>query len=185
MKIVKKIYSFIKKERGFSLMEMVVTMVALSIIMLPVSKLVNVSVVGYTTIRNYGFVVESARIGMNIMMAELRSIETQTDISDGSTTSITLDDPASTNFTEYAFDSDNEMILFNKGYTILGFPFTNESYPLVIFVKDFEMTYYDRSDNEITVPSANLWRIQIKMVVGDDASEYALYNQVFPRQWLN
>jgi hypothetical protein len=180
MKIIQKISSLIRNERGLTLMEIVVTLVAVTIIIIPVSKLINVTVVGYKDIQSYNFVVESARIGMNIMMSELRSVETQTDVNGGSSTSITIDIPTSSRDITYELVSDDEMITRQEGTGFFDTP-----YPFIIFVKDLQFTYYDRDDNSISVPNANLWRIQIKLTVGDDVNEYALYNQVFPRQWLN
>ena len=179
MKIFKRITKRIKGEQGLTLMEVVVALVAVSIILIPVSKLINTTVVGYTKVRDYSMVIEHARIGLNIMMSEIRSIENQAAITSGSSTSITIDVPTSSRDVTYALNTDNEMITRKESGL-----FTSP-YPFIMFVKDFDITYYDREDNSVAYDDANLWRIGIEVVIGDETAEYGLYDQVFPRQWLN
>jgi len=179
MKIIRRFKTVFRQEKGLTLMEIVVSLIAVSIIIIPVSQLINTTVVGYTDIREYNFAIESARIGLNIMMSEIRSIEDPTDIDGGSSTSITIDVPTSARDITYAFDADEQMVTRKESGLFTA------AYPFIVFVRDFDIAFYDRDDIETTYNDPYLWRIGIEIEIGDDNAQYRLYDQVFPRQWLN
>lgn len=176
--------NFIRRELGLTLMELAVTMVAVTIILIPVAELIQVSTRGYRDVATYNVLMEGTRIGMNILMSELRSIQTQTDVSEGSATSITINVPASPRDRKYSFDSDHQVILYQEIAYILGIGVPTENQVFITAVTDFQLTYYDRDGATLSGPDPSLWMIGIELTVGLDDKEYTLSDQVFPRQWL-
>ena len=166
----KKARKNLDREDGFSLMELIVVIVVTGIIIVTTLPFFKIGVQSYVSVRSGKDMMQSARIGLNRMMAEMRLIESSGYIDYGYSDEIQFDLPGENNIT-YVF-SDGQIF--------------RESKILVDGVRSFTIRYYKADGSQKATPfwwENDIWRISVEMEVGDDESQMILTGQVSPRKF--
>jgi len=158
-------------EEGFTLIELVVVIVITGILAVTALPFFKVGVDSYIRTRAGKDILQSARIGLNRMMAEMKMIDASQDIDLGYNSQIQFDLPSTSNIT-YRFQNGR---LERNGKK------------LVEYVQNFVIRYYKQDGSQRSTPFASVsdvWRIQVEMEVGDGTTDLVLTAQVSPRNIL-
>lgn len=161
----------LKSQSGITLIEMVVAVVVAGIITVTIMPFVQTSVDSYISARAGKELLQSARIGFNRLVAELRLIESPgSGINWAYSSRIDFNIPGDNGIT-YRFQSQ---------------ALTREGVELVIGVEDFVITYY-RADGTSFTPgffnTRDVWRMHIEMKVGTEDKSIVFQSQVMPRNF--
>jgi len=173
-KSIKKYTRFFKHSRGFTLIELIVVMIAMGVLTVSVTPFIRTQIKAYINARNGKDFLQAARIGMSRMMAEMRLIQSPGDIDYGYSDEIQFDISYGNNIT-YSYSSNAQQL-------------SRENEKLVIGVKSFLIEYFDEHGNKLSTPIIfssvnNIRRIRVTMVVGNDNHEFVLREQVAPRSF--
>ncbi|MBN2030882.1 prepilin-type N-terminal cleavage/methylation domain-containing protein [bacterium] len=163
---------FLKRDSGFTLMELTVVMVCISFITIGIPLVVQMNVESYLQIRSGKHYVQAARIGFRQMTAELRQIERSDQINRGSSSRINFNLP-SVGGVDYNYSSTYKEL--ERGGDRFVFP-----------VNAFRIRFFDNQGNTISSfssPRNDIWRIEVRMVVGDDETHIVLWDQIHPRSF--
>ncbi len=166
------LHGFVKKEKGFTLVELTVVIFCISIIAAAIPMVVQMNIESYLQIRSGKHYVQAARIGFRQMTAELRQIERSNQIDNGNSSEIQFDLPTESNI-EYDYSSTYQELF--RGGERLVFP-----------VNSFRLNFYDDQGNSIgsfSSPREDIWRIEVRLVVGDDETQIVLWDQIHPRSF--
>lgn len=157
-----------------SLLELIVALVATAIISAVIAPFIRVQIASYVKVRNGKEVVQSSRIGMRRMIAELQQIPVSTQIDRSESTRIQFDTPNQTNI----------RYTYNSTYKELRRGINAEGDTHVYGVQSFLLRYYDKNNNDIGTSTgirSNIWKIQIDMTVGDGTDNYQIRTHVSPQ----
>jgi prepilin-type N-terminal cleavage/methylation domain-containing protein len=168
-------------ERGLTMIEMVLVIVLTGIIVVTVNPYIRINVNGYVTVQQQKMGIQMARIALNRMMAEMKTMRSNGDITVSSSTGITFrmydqsgnwDGTVRYNYTAGSFfDPIGRVNRIWNG----GAPFF-----LAETVRSFSLTYYNLNHNSTTA-MASIRSIEIQMEVGKSATEkFLLTGEVFP-----
>ena len=157
-------------EKGITLIEMIITIVVVSIIVTSTLPFFKGSVSSYINVRDGKSNLQSARIGFNRMMAELQQLEASVDIYTGRSTRIRFNIP-------------------DDGYGSITYRLNDdelqrEGENLVQNVQGLTFTYYKEDGTTKSTPfyyDSDVWRIQVEIEVGDPENPLTLRGQVSPR----
>lgn len=171
----KKIIRVIRSTKGFTIIELVVTMIVAAIIMTAALSFFVVNVDSYTNARMGKDILQSARIGWNRMLSEMKAIVGSAEIDRGYDDAIQFDLPTETNI-NYAWDSTYKQL-------------EREGEKMVWGVEEFVIKYYDKEGNEISTPFTSrddVWRIKVRMKVGyEDQILVLTETHISPRNFYN
>lgn len=176
--LIKKIQS----EAGFTLIEIIVTLVVVSIIMTSVTPFIKVQVDAYISGLNAKFALQTVRIGMERALSEMRNARS---LSSGG------GDINTANGTKFDFDNENgEKITISYGkFTANGnssmsllFNVNNDDEtPLIYNVSECTFTYLNAAGDETTTKSdIRVIRIAITVEDPDTGMTHEIANQVAP-----
>lgn len=161
-----------KYQNGMTLIELVVTLAIMGIISFTLTPFFKVQLESYLDIRQGKSAMQSARIGFNRMISEIKRIDDSLDISYASSTRIDFDIPNDgLGFITYEYDG-------------LYLRLEREGHKLVESVRDFDIKYYRNDGTEKATPfyfDSDVWRIEINISVGTEANQIALSGQISPR----
>jgi prepilin-type N-terminal cleavage/methylation domain-containing protein len=163
-------------DRGFTLVEMVIALVATSVIVVSVAPYFRVNLKSYMTVRLAKDSLEAARIGFNRMTSEMRRLQDPNDIDYADSDDFQFwymnPDGSYTQVEYYYHSSTGQVRRWTGGFNSR----------LVEGVSTFNITYYDKSGSSFSPGSStypNIWRVRIKMILGSDDETYTLYQDVF------
>ncbi len=151
-----------------TLMELVVVIVVMGVVAITTVPFFRVNVDSYLSVRGGKDALQSARIGYNRMMNELKMLENSLNIDNGYSHKFRFDLPQQNNI-NYTFDSG---------------VLTREGQVLVSGVQSFVVKYYKEDGSMKSTPffyDSDVWRIKIEMEVGDGTDNFYLQGQVSPR----
>ena len=169
-----KIQNRISCEKGLTLLEVIVTLVATAIISTAIAPFLKTQAESYVNARNGKEVIQSSRIGLKRMVAELEEVPSWIDIDFGNSTQIQFDTPTQTNI----------RYTYNSTYKELRRGIGREGDTHVYGVQSFRIRYYNKTDSQISSfssPRSDVWKIQIEMTVGDGSTNYELRTRVTPK----
>jgi len=159
--------------RGFTLIEMVVSLVIAGIVMATLTPIFVGNTRSFNTVTLVNENVQAARIGFNRLMADLREINRSASISNGTANSIVFTD-VSANVISYT----------QSGYNINRAKGAVASALMIPNVSGFTIQYYDRNDALISPPlsaPANVWRIRVTLNVTVSGQTATFESSVNPR----
>jgi len=172
---IKKIIRISQSDRGFTIIELVITIVVAAIIMTAALSFFMVNVDSYTNARMGKDILQSARIGWNRMLSEMKAIVGSEEIDRGYSDAIQFDLPTETNI-NYEWDDTYKQL-------------EREGEKMIWGVQDFDIKYYDEEGNEISTPFTSrddVWRLKIRMKVGyEDQILVLTETHISPRNFHN
>ena len=175
--LLKKMFKiFMKNESGMTLMELVVGMTLMSVLLLTTLPFFKLSLDSYQYVHRSKYLLQSARITMNRMVAELRTVEFPEDVLEANNDYIRFYYPATAENIIYELESD-EIERGAEGGTM---------YTLVDNVNDFDIDYFDDNESAISVPfyaNGDLRRIRLQLNLNVDGKDVMYITQVAPRTW--
>ena len=155
-------------ESGFSLVEIIITIVVAGIVMVSALPFLKITVNSYVGIKAQKDLMQSARIGFNRMIADMNDIEASIQIDYGYTNAIQFDLSGDDDI-NYRF-SDGEL--------------QRKTQKLVAGVQSLVFRYYREDGVQKGTPfsyDSDVWRIQIEMNVGTGDSQMVFRGSVSPR----
>ncbi|HHS12547.1 MAG TPA: prepilin-type N-terminal cleavage/methylation domain-containing protein [bacterium] len=158
-------------EKGFTLMELVIVMVIVGIITVTTMPFIRTNVDSYISVRGGKDLLQSTRIGFNRMLAEMRRIESPSDIDYGYNNEFQFDIPGTNNIT----------------YKYSGGQLLRENRVLIHGVQSMTFRYFRQDGSQMGTPiwssTSQIWRIQLDIEVGDGTQNIRLRAQVSPRNF--
>jgi prepilin-type N-terminal cleavage/methylation domain-containing protein len=161
--------------RGFTMIEMVIALTAAAILVGSVAPFFRVNLKSYMAVRFAKDSLESARIGFNRMVSEMRRLQEVNDINAATSTSFDffyLKPDNSLVTVKYSYDNSTGQVQRTYG---------GVKSRLIEGVSDFSFTYY-KADGTAFSPGTltDIWRVKIKTVIGPDADHrYTIYQDIF------
>lgn len=179
------------RKSGYTLVEMVIILVVVSILITVVWPYVVTNIRSYFTVSAGKAGLEAGRIAFNRMISELRRIEGQNEILEVSKTSLGLG-PWTIRFRYYDLETHKwETVQYGYSMTNLWLWRNNESNRFIEGVTDFTITCYNRNGNVITpvlgmIDESQIWRMQIEIRLGRSDKtgfEYRLVQEIHPKSF--
>ena len=167
-KYMRKIREYVKGSAGLTLVELVIVIAVMGIIILATTPFFKMHVKSYVSVSEGKDLMQSARIGFNRMIVEMRMIEAAIEIDEGHSHKIQFDLPHQNNI-NYTFESGQ---------------LKREGIKLIHGVQSFVIRYYRADGTLKNTPfsyDSDVWRIEVEMEVGDGEDNLVLHRQVTPR----
>jgi prepilin-type N-terminal cleavage/methylation domain-containing protein len=161
--------------RGFTMIEMVIALTATAVLIGAVAPFFRVNLKSYMAVRFAKDTLESARIGFNRMVSEMRRLQDTNDFNSASSTSLDFD------YLRVDGTLATVRYYYNSGDGQVRRTYGGVTSRLIEGVSDFSFTYY-KADGTSFTPGAltDIWRVKIKTVIGpDEAHRYTLYQDIF------
>jgi prepilin-type N-terminal cleavage/methylation domain-containing protein len=163
---------FGQAECGLTLIEMVLVIALTGIIVVTINPYIKINVKGYTDVQQQKMAIQMARIAMNRIMAELKTVKDISDITAVSSSSMT--------FNIYDENGNFDANIRYRYVSTSGIVERGTS-RLAEAVQEFGYTYYTAS-RASTTTIANIRSIQIKIAIGKTSSQkFTVYGEVFPK----
>lgn len=157
-------------------MELVIVIVVVGVISVTLLPFFRININSYLTVRAGKDLMQSSRIGLERMLAELGTVPASSDIDFGLSDEIQFDTPMYSNV-NYEF---------RDGALVRSEGLFGGVSKVVIGVKSFQISFYDEAGTQIPSfywPRNDIRRIQLEMTVGDDDRDYELCTQIAPRNF--
>lgn len=157
-----------KRQRGYSLIELVIVLVVTGIVLITTMPFFKASVKSYVNIRAGKTLQQAARIAFNRFLAELKLIESSLDIDYGYENEIRFDLPSQSNI----------------NYRLNGGILERMGKKLIDGVQTFQLRYFRENGSEKSPGfsyDSDIWRIYVKLVVGDEITALILEGNITPR----
>ena len=179
MNIVKKTTNIAKGEKGFSLIELLVSLVIMSVVSLAIYGVFSVSVRTYTTQNVTAGVQQSVRSAMEVMLQDIRvagldpkdSGNFGIELAEGDKLRFTSDsiDTGLNDFNGVINDTNSERITYVLQGTRLNqilYETTDSetSGPLISDVQSLKFTYFDADGNNLGIPVPPLQLADIRTI---------------------
>ncbi|MCK4308587.1 MAG: prepilin-type N-terminal cleavage/methylation domain-containing protein [Candidatus Atribacteria bacterium] len=169
---------FIKDQKGFSLIEMMVALGILSLIIIGLVTFFSGGTRAWVTGQYQLEAQRNARLSMDRMVKEIREGK---NITSGSETSITVSVPH--------FDVDGDIdSYYSVTYALNDTTIQRDTNPLIenVLTGEAIFKYYNNSDTEVTSPDATVSKVHINLKVDvdkDDSSDITLNTDVNLRNY--
>jgi len=174
-----------KKQQGMTLIELIVVLMASSVLIVATLPFMRTNINSYIQIRNAKDGMSMARIGMNAMVAALRSMSNfERGESDGIVFDTKIGGVYENNW-QYWYSDDDETLFKDQGSSLPPLTYSNTS-PLIVGVTDFRLRYFDASGTQMSTPvtssaTLNVRRIEVLVSVSDpEGNTLTLKTQVSP-----
>ena len=157
-----------KNQSGYTMLELVLVIALLGIIAGVVARMFIWGVDIFTFVSNRKDVLQTSRIGMEVLVRDLRSVKSAIDINSAT----------GNQFDFYNLDDENIVFVYSSG------TLTRNSNSMVEGLSAFQFTYYDVNDNVLTSPVAaltNIWKIKFTLNATIDGKPFKLESTVIPR----
>jgi len=170
-----------------TLIELIVVLMASSVLIVATLPFLRTNIASYINIRNAKDGASMARIGLNTMVAALRSM---TSFEEGESDGIRFDtyigSSAESNW-QFWFSEDDRCIFKDQGSDLPPWTYSRTS-PLIVEVSEFRLRYFDEDGTEISTPISgwssareDVRRIEILVSLADpDGNTLTLKTQVSP-----
>ncbi len=158
----------IGKERGMTMIELVIAMVIAAIILVSMVPFFHVNINSYVQAKKGKETTQSARVGFNRMSNDLVRLTSSLFIDVGTLTAIRFDLP-----------TENDIV-----YMLYNGKVLRKGVKLIKNVSSLEFHYYTEDGTEKTVPflsDSDVWRIEMEMVVDDGINTVTFKKQISPR----
>jgi prepilin-type N-terminal cleavage/methylation domain-containing protein len=164
--------------QGFTLIEIVIALLVTGIVILAITPFLRVNLMSYVTVKTGKNRMETARIGFNRMISEMRRIQGPLNIRFENATTMQFD----------AMFSRNGVIE-TKTITYTFDPAANEvtraenpqgPSTLVNNVSAFQIEYLDKAGNPMTT-EADIWRLRVSMTVGTGTDAAEFIQEIHPK----
>lgn len=162
-----------KNNTGMSLIEMVIVIAVIGVLAFTLIPFFKVQLQAYLDIRDGKSAMQSARIGFNRMISEIRRIDDPLDIAYGSSTRIDFryPDDGISGYVTYNYDNTYKLL-------------EREGDKLVEAIQEFKIKYYRADGSQKSTPfyyDSDVWRIEIELACGTASKQVHLSGQVSPR----
>lgn len=161
---------------GFTVLEMVVSISVMTIILMAATPFIKTNVDSFGRTQAAKIVLQSARIGMNRMISEIRNIQETDDLQSWTADELQFEHMVTHDNIRFSLETQD-------GYTFVhrrvGGIF-DEGRPLIMFAEDLTFHYYDKDGN----PAASrndVRKIEIIVLLSYEDFEYELSTVVWPR----
>jgi prepilin-type N-terminal cleavage/methylation domain-containing protein len=157
-------------EKGFTLIELIIVMSLISIIAAFVSMFFVYDVDMYTKLTNNAEGLQTSRIAMQRISTELRQIMSADSIQLASATEIRF------------IDSNDSLIYYNFS----GDKIYRNNTAMLNSVSEFQLSYFNASDNQLSVPVADpteIMTIDLAFKTTLDAQEIDYNTTILPRNF--
>ncbi len=167
----------LKNKNGYTVMELVVVMFAMSVITATIAPFIRLNVDSYIELSENKINLQTARIGFNKMLSELRYLN---DLEGADSDHIKFDariDEEQVNNIHYRLGTDDDG---NQGVGRaqgMSFAYEEDYDPLIAGVRTFTITYYDAAGIATTDPN-DVHRIRIYMVLQHEGKSLSFIGQV-------
>ncbi|MFO7889280.1 MAG: type II secretion system protein [bacterium] len=152
----------LKNKNGFTLMELVVVMFAMTIITVAIAPFIRLNVDSFLDVRKTKFSVQTSRIAFNKIFTELKqNVQNNTDLYYITGNRIRFNHDV-LNWVEYrliSYEGNLYVALDRQGWGV-------DPEPLISGVKSFQITYYDALGSQ-TTNTSEVQRIMIQLVLQD------------------
>ena len=169
--MIKNCISKVKKTQfGYTMLELVMAIALLGIIAGVMAKMFVWGIDIFDFVSNRKDVLQTSRIGIEILVRDLRAIKSASDINSASSSQLDF----------YNLDDENVIFVYNSGV------FTRNSNNMIEGLSSFQFTYYDVSDAVISSPVADpstIWKIKYTLNATIDAKQFHLESTVVPRNF--
>jgi type II secretory pathway pseudopilin PulG len=155
-------------EKGLSLVEAVIVIAVVGVLITVLLPFFRTNVDSYVTVKTKKDVLQSARIGFNRMMTELKMLEASLQIDYAYSDQIQFDLVHETNI-HYAFENGQ---------------LSRNGEKLIDHVQSLVFKYYHENGTEKFTPfwsDSDVWRIEVQASVGSGENTVTFRGQVSPR----
>jgi len=162
---------------GFTLIEMIISIVLVGIIVASISPLFQGSARSYYTVTTINENFQAARIGFNRMLSDLRELLGSTSILSGTSYSITFTDVNGSTIT----------YVLSNAYTLDRTKTGTDNIPPAVLVPNvtgLDIEYFDKDGVELAAPlaaPANVWNIRVSMTVNVSGQSASFQGTASPR----
>ena len=158
----------VKKKNGYTIMELVVVMFAMSVVTAAIAPFIKVNVDSYLNVTETKFSIQTARISFNKMLSELRLYANNDNIDKANSDRIRFTRGSGGELIDYRYyveDGEGGIFVADDPGTLGGL-IPPDYDPLIGSVENFSIQYFDAAGG---APSSieDIWRIQINMEVHD------------------
>ncbi len=169
--MIKNCINKVKRNQfGYTMLELVLAIALLGIIAGVMARMFIWGIDIYSFVSNRKDVLQTSRIGIEILVRDLRSIKSAGDINSASNGQIDF----------YNLDDENIIFTYNSGV------FSRNSNTMIDGLSSFQFTYYDVDDDLISSPVADpatIWKIKYTLYATIDAKTFHLESTVIPRNF--
>jgi prepilin-type N-terminal cleavage/methylation domain-containing protein len=160
----------IRKQDGFTMVEMVIVIVLIGIIAMTASLLIGQAAQTYQKEDNYSAITNQGRLALETMAREIRMIRSTSDITSSCASTTAL------NFT----DTNGTLVAYSfSGSTLLAG--TN---PLATNLTSFGITYYDESSPPVTTTTCSaVWNVTVSLTVAQGGDSLTMRTTIHPRSF--
>ena len=162
--------TMVKQNKGYTIMELVVVMFAMSVITAAIAPFIKVNVDSYLNVTETKFGIQTARISFNKMLSELRLYANNDNIDRAYSDRIRFTRGSSGEVIDYRYyveDGEGGIFIADETGSLLSPP---DYDPLIGGVESFSIDYYDNAGGSAGSIS-NIWRIEIHMEVKNPYNE--------------
>lgn len=173
MRFLTQLKKFFKQESGFTLIELIVSLIVGAILAASITPFMRTSVMSYEASTSITEAYQSSRIAFNRLLSELRMIPRTSDVTSISSSAITF------------WDRTPDEII----YTYSGGQLLRNGYAFVDNVSSFTITPKDSAGNSRSPAAYDdyVWSYEIEITIaatiGDQTRNITLAGEVFPRNY--
>lgn len=153
-----------KKHFGFTLMELIVVIVILSIIAIIATRILFTGFNAYITTKNVTDATAQARLGMERMTIDIRNVRSPLDVTTISTSQFTFTDTSANSIS----------------YTRSGTSLMRNSQVLADGVSGLTFTYLDENGS-VTGTAANVRYVTVKLDITQGGTSFSVTTTIYPR----
>lgn len=156
------------KNKGFSLVELMVVLTLIGIVAGITAKMLLVGAKTFDTVSTRNETLQINRIGIELLIKDLRMIKSSNDIVSADAGRLIF----------YTVDGEHITYLYSAG------ELTRNDHLLMNGLSEFQLIYYDNDGTELSVPVTNksdIWDIKISADATVNESPFHLETKVHPR----